>query len=127
MILSLLLIRSFAQAPALSKEEYLQKSKTQNTIGWILAGGGTTMIVVGSIVFSKGNYLGPDNGNTDTGGILIIAGLVADVASIPFFISSAHNSRKAATISFNNRRIILPRGNGMAMVSQPTVTLSLHW
>lgn len=83
----------------MTRQDYLQKSKNQKTTGWILLGGGTAMAVVGAIVFGQSDWLSEDDPNTDLGGFLFVGGIVADLVSIPFFISSSSNARKAAAIS----------------------------
>ena len=52
--LLLFVVTSFEQtnpSPKFSKTFYLQKNKTQKTIGWVLLGGGTAMIVGGAISY----------------------------------------------------------------------------
>ena len=82
---------SFSQF-RLTKNEYGLKSKKQRTTGFKLLVSGVVLNVAGSIAYQKGN----------AGIILFGAGLVADVASIPFFISAGMNKRKAmnASVSF---------------------------
>jgi fructose-1,6-bisphosphatase len=55
-LLLLSLIRSFGQqqtspAPSITKTDYLQKSKSQKTAGWILFGGGTAMMITGTVIW----------------------------------------------------------------------------
>ncbi|MFC0775041.1 hypothetical protein [Terrimonas alba] len=109
---------------ALTKQDYLQKSKNQKTIGWVLLGGGTIMAVVGAITFNS-TYDSDSYTATDAGGFLLLGGIVADLASIPFFIGSAKNARKAATISFNNQRILIPHFHSLVAKAQPSVTIKI--
>ena len=77
-----------------NRDHLWQKSKNQNTAGWILLGTGTTMTIVGAIGFDN-NSLSFDDGilkggnaqNADTFGYILLAGLIMDIASIPIFIS----------------------------------------
>jgi len=109
---SLFTLSSFSQTlnPTLTKDDYLQKSKKQKTTGWILFIGGTTMAVIGGLVFSD-NFDYSSNVATDASGYLVLGGLFVDLLSIPFFISSAKNNRKAASISLNTQKLSLPEYN----------------
>ena len=100
-------MQSFGQNQSLLKEDYLQKSKSQKTTGWVLLAGGTTLAVVGAIIFSDSDDWW--SSDLDTGGFLMLGGVAVDLASIPFFISSAKNARKAATISFNYQKMYFPQ------------------
>lgn len=42
----------FSQQPELTKEEYLKKSKSQKTAAWVLAGGGTALVVIGLVAYA---------------------------------------------------------------------------
>jgi hypothetical protein len=102
-ILSLLTVNLFSQTQnlKLTKDDYLQKSKNQKTTGWVLLAGGTTMAVVGIIIGNNSNLFDSNNSGFEIGARLLIVGLATDLVSIPFFISSSSNTRKAATFSFN--------------------------
>jgi hypothetical protein len=134
-IVLLLLLLSFglvsicqtAGDTAFSKEYYLQKSKNRKTTGWVLLAGGTTMAVVGGIVFANSDWFSGDDPSTDTGGYLMLGGIVMDLISIPFFISSSHYASKAASISLNNQPILLPQQQGIIAKSQPSITLRIHF
>jgi hypothetical protein len=43
------------ETPALSKAYYLQKSKTQKTIAWVLLGGGVGMMFTGALINGSQN------------------------------------------------------------------------
>lgn len=107
----------------LTKQEYLDKSKRQKTTGWVLVAGGTAMAVTGAIIFGQSDFLDAEDPDTDLGGVLFVAGIAADLASIPFFISSGKNARKAATISFKNQKLLLPLQNVFVKKNQPAITL----
>lgn len=57
--------------------------------------------------------------------ILLLGGIGTALGSIPFFISSAKNKRKAASIAICNQNIFLPLQNSFALNTQPTVTLKI--
>lgn len=114
-------MQSFGQNPSLSKGDYLQKSKNQKKTGWILLGGGAAMAVVGAIIFEESD----DWSSIDTGGFMMLGGAAAGLTSIPFFISSAKNANKAATISFNYQKAYFPQQNTFAVKQQPAITLRI--
>jgi hypothetical protein len=95
-------VSSFCQktddsVPSVQKD-YLQKSKHQKTAAWILLGGGTALMVTGIIVGS-----GEDAYITDAVGGAAVAGigLLSTIASIPLFIASGKNKKKAMHMTAN--------------------------
>ena len=78
---------------SLTREEYLKKSKTQKIVGFVFLGAGALTLISVS------------GGNTDfnTLGTVVVVGGLLTVASIPLFIASGRNKRKAknASVSFN--------------------------
>lgn len=78
-------ILSFVQttkSQAISKDAFLKKSKTQNTIGWIVLGGGTACFLGCGKLFI--DSYGPF-GKTNFWDYVFITGFVTEFASIPFF------------------------------------------
>jgi len=131
--LSLFVIQSFSQTATnqtLSKDYYLKKSKTQKTVAWCMLGGGVAMATIGLVLvdkqinndFNSFNNLGSAGGSA----ILGIAGIGTALGSIPFFISSAKNARRAAAISFNNQKMLFPLGNSFVLKTQPTLILKIE-
>jgi hypothetical protein len=94
-----------------SPESLLLKSKKQKTTAWILlALGAGTVITAYAIESAKVNndplgYILPYN--TEKFGIAIIAGGALMIASVPFFISSGKNKRKANVIIRNESATFL--------------------
>lgn len=87
-LLLLLSAATFCQqttAPPLTKAEYLQKSKGQKTAAWILLGVGVTCAAIAA----------PGNVSLNSLPVLIIGGGGAAIGSIPLFIASSRNKRKA--------------------------------
>jgi len=126
-----------------TKEFYLHRAKNQNTAAWILLTGGTVMAVVGMIGFDQNFDIGPinlfgppdpvnqsknDNASAaDIYGFIAIAGIVADLVSIPFFISAHHNKKMASLISFGNQNINAPFRNSFSKNSYSTLTLKVDF
>lgn len=105
--------RSFSQQinppPPLSKQDYLQKSKKQRTAGRVLLATGAALIATAFII-PKGDSV--NNGITvgvwssqeyENDGIktaFLIAGAASSLGSIPFFIASKKNQKKALNTTF---------------------------
>lgn len=102
-----------------TKSEYLQKAKTQKTFGFLLLGGGVAMAVTGAAL--SGTFA------EDTGKWLIIGGGVMAASSIPLFISSSKNNRKAESLTIiANTQSVYCR-NGINGRRQAAITLRLNF
>ena len=118
----LFVLKSFSQTPTPSKDYYLQKSKNQKNSAWIMLGGGVAMTTIGMIqAINNFSLFEPST----KGEFLVAAGIGTALGSIPFFISSSKNARKAATISFNNQNILMLQQNSFVSKMQPTITLKI--
>ena len=104
------------------KAGYLKKSKTQKTVGWVLLGTGTTLMVVG---LTTGLHAADDVSFNEaaTGGGLIIGGAILDLGSIPLFIAGAKNKRKAMSVTVNNNLVPSLRQGVITHIPMPTVSL----
>jgi len=124
-LLLLFLIRSFGQqqtnpTPEKTKADYLKISKNQKTAAWILFGGGSIMLITGSAIFFSGleeDFFDPK------GEGLMLAGFLVALPSIPLFIASGKNERRAASLSFSNMKT--PQIKNSSMVYRPIPALSL--
>jgi hypothetical protein len=93
------------QSQPLTKTDYLQKSKNQKKTGRILLIGGTALLITGFVIpkgelVEEGFWLIPDEYKNDNiKAAFILAGVASDLASIPFFIASKKNRRKANAAS----------------------------
>jgi len=127
----LFLINSFSQTQTNSKEYYELKSKHQKTTAWIMLGGGAGLFIAGGVVGAHGFFdlfsgdFNKANNNVGAAATLGIVGTASMLGSIPFFISSGKNARKAASISFIDERILLPQQNTIAFKMQPTISLKI--
>ncbi len=100
-----------------SKQYYLQKSDQQRKTASILVGGGLVLEVAGIIAYKYGN----------ASLFLLGAGLLSQIVSIPFFVSSAINKGKSkkASLSFNfgkTRDIHMAINSG----AQPKISLKIN-
>jgi hypothetical protein len=89
---------------AKNKDYYLGKRKSQLTAGWIIFGVGAATTLTGVIakaaqVTSYIVTIGTSSTNSNAPEILMIAGTVCMVGSIPLFISAHDNKQKAIELS----------------------------
>jgi len=80
------------------KTDYLAKSKNQKTAAWVLLGGGAALIGTGFLIGDSENSSFDD---AATGALLAGIGVLSAIGSIPLFIASGKNKRKALTMSAN--------------------------
>jgi predicted GTPase len=99
-------IAQFTGQPVPNKADYLKKSKNQSTAAWVLAGGGAVMVTAGAVIGmndvadSFGSiFTGESEEPSDAGPILFYTGAAAMLGSIPLFIASSRNKRKANSMS----------------------------
>jgi hypothetical protein len=88
--------------------DYLKKSKNQKKAGLILLIGGTTVLIT-SLVIPRGElvydgicvgvYCSDEYKNDNLKTALFLSGVALDLASIPFFIASKKNKKRAAKVS----------------------------
>jgi phosphate/sulfate permease len=91
----------------ISGENYLKKSKNQKTAAWVLLGGGVALITTAFAVGMNDAaedlagilFLGEEQQSSNTGEVLFYTGLVSMAGSIPLFIASSKNKRKAEKIA----------------------------
>ena len=139
---ALFFFESFGQqidpAPAFPKQDYLKKSKKQKTTGWILLGGGAALVVIGAVI-PKGEEVTPSplgpfdpygiyevDENDGVKAVFYTIGSLSMLASIPFFISSGKNKRRAATLSLNNMRTPQIKNSSLVYRPMPAVSLKIN-
>jgi len=98
-------------SPVLTKTDYLKKSKNQKNVAWVLLGGGATLVLTG-IIIPKGEITNPDcvfcaeekieYKNDGIKSTLGLTGVLSMIGSIPFFIASKNNNKRAMSVSFKN-------------------------
>jgi hypothetical protein len=106
--------------PALNKQDYLQKSKNQKTIAWVMLGGGAALILLGDLI---GNSNESSFNDAGTGVVIAGVGALSMLGSIPLFIASGKNKRKAMSMSFKNEMI--PQLHNSSFVNRSLPSLSL--
>jgi hypothetical protein len=97
--------QQLSQPPTYTKEEYLQKSKKQKNIAWILLGAGAAMTITAFVIpegeetsFNPVTWQN-DHKNDGIKGGLILVGALSMAASIPLFLASGRNKRRANALS----------------------------
>jgi uncharacterized membrane protein len=129
----LIVITLAASAQEMSRQDYLDKSKRQKTAGFVTLGGGLVLGIIGASNYDDGsnfNIIAPtvpkqkDPSNAMWSTLMITGGL-AMIGSIPMFISSSKNKKKAAQLSFNPLPTNIPRYVGNMPRHVPSLTLTL--
>ena len=105
---------------------YLRKSKNQKTTGLILAGAGTALILAGGYAFDK-SWDEVSATATDIAGFAVLTGVLADLASIPYFISSCRNKKKAATFSLGYQSVYFRCDNSFRTGIKPVAVLRINF
>ncbi len=121
LLISGLLVFNIVFSQLKTKEYFLQKSKNQRTTAWILLSTGAAAIITGTII--DNSHKGKEQ--SYTGGFIEVGGIICTLTSIPFFISSSKNKKRATRLSINNRKILLPHSNSFVLRFQPSVSLCI--
>ena len=116
-----LLLFNFVFSQPKAKQNFLERSKNQKTTAWILLGTGVAAIITGAII---DNSVKEDK-QSYTGGFIEVGGIICTLTSIPFFISSSKNKKRAIKLTFNNRRILLPQNNSFVTRVHPSISLCI--
>lgn len=128
---------SFSQqtktSAALTKQDYLQKSKKQKTTAWIFLGGGAALALIG-VAIPEGDLTDELNPyclcyyiheNDGIKGALVLAGGLSMLGSIPFFIASGKNNRRAMNVSFKNEPVPQIQNSSFVYRYIPSFTLKI--
>ncbi len=125
LIFSAITFSSFSQPgnppTALTKQDFLQKSKKQKTTAWVLLGGGTIAWLAGVSKYMN------QNDNIDGGGeVAMTVGGIAVLSSIPFFVIASKNKKKAMSLSFKNNPTQQFQRGSFVNRSLPSLTFKIH-
>ncbi len=129
LLMMLIILLAAHSLSAQTKDDYLLKNKHQKTAAWIMLGGGTTFVAVGGIIGIRGfsNLLSGEvdkaGNNIGLAGLLDITGGAAMLGSVPLFIASSKNKRKAMSITFSNQPLPALVKNTMGRRSFPSIGL----
>lgn len=133
-LLLLMIVVAAAQTKTemiMSRDDYLNKSKQLKATGYVLVTVGVAATVIG-IVMSNAADPGPDAMALEEldklpGLGLTIAGVTTALVSIHYFSKAAKYERKAAELSFGNRKMISPFQPDFIARSQPTITVKIKF
>lgn len=125
-LLLMISVTSFSQqvtnpAPAV-KADYLKKSSSQKFTAWVLFGGGAAVLVITALSNLGIDFTGPKKKFPV---VPVGIGAVCMVGSIPFFIASAKNKRKALSMSFKNEMIPQRQNDGLVNRLVPSLSLKI--
>ena len=94
----------------------LKKSKNQKTAAWILLGGGAGVAIAGGIIGTNAiKNANPDDPwdifprGSLAGGGMLVGGIIAALVSVPYFIASGRNKKRANLIFQNDSQTFLQR------------------
>ncbi|HQX96491.1 MAG: hypothetical protein IPH34_08080 [Chitinophagaceae bacterium] len=104
-------------APKLTKQDYLQKSKSQKTGGFIFLGVAATCAAIAA----------PGNVSFDVLPVLVVGGGIGVIGSVLSFMSSAKNKRKANSMSASFKMEPVPVLSKQTFLyhSAPSITLKI--
>ncbi|MEJ7739464.1 MAG: hypothetical protein WKF97_18735 [Chitinophagaceae bacterium] len=129
-LLLIVMVSSFGQlstsSPAPTRQYYLTKAKNQSTAGKVLAIGGIASIVTPIIILAPGNT---SLDGVFTGLTVIGVGTVAALGSIPLFMASERNKKRArkATTYINVEGVSYIKQQDMAFHRYPAVTIRIRF
>ena len=97
-------------------EEYIKQSENQKKTGLIMLGAGLGATVIGTAMFGSAWSTGSEVVGI-SGAILVTAGVISTLVSIPIIVSSASKARKAGQLSLdlNTARVLTPGGNSASI------------
>jgi len=137
-LLLILVVTTYSQknnpAPALSKQDYLKKSKKQKTTARIILYGGATLFLTGAII-PKGEITGSacslcrepqyEHKNDGVKQTLFSIGTLTMLGSIPFFTASKKNNKRAISVSFKNETAPQLTKNSFVYKAVPSLKLKI--
>ena len=115
--------------------DYLKKGKNQNTLAWILLGGGLGLTSAGIAVGLNeavndisNIFSGEEQKTSSAGAILFYTGLASMLTSIPLFIVSSSNKRKAEEVSAFLKIETIPfvQQNNFARKAYPAISVKFR-
>jgi len=106
------------------KTDYIVKSKNQKTAAWVLLGGGVALIGTGFLVGDRKEASFDD---AATGAVLAGIGVLSTIGSIPLFIASGKNKRKAmqATTFIKMEDTRMVHNHSFVQTSYPAIALKI--
>ncbi len=133
LLLFVLSLQATSQQTTITNEklqiDYQKKSTSQKTIAWILAGTGVTTVIISIATFDGTEIfysLAGNNKPINRFGALFFGGSAVALSSIPFFIISGKNKRKAMSLSFNIQQMPQLKQTSIAYCPIPSLKLKIR-
>lgn len=135
-LLVMISVNSFCQqtktSQPLTREDYLKKSKHQNTAAWFLVVGGASLLTTG-LVINKGDliqeyFIGrSDYKNSGIKSFLTVTGISLMSGGIYLFISSARNKEKgmSASAGFKMEKLTNIQQRSFIQSTYPAVSIKI--
>ena len=118
------------QKNVLTKTDYLQKSKKQKKAGLLLLGAGAVLIATSELIPSGDPtsqticiYCRYENDGIK--GAFGFSGVATMLGSIPFFIASRKNKKRAMRVSFKNQTVPQLEKSGFAYKAIPGLSFKI--
>jgi len=117
-------------------EDYLKKSKKQKKAAWILVGSGAVLIATAAIIprgdleydgIDIGPYSSDKYQNDGIKSGFLIAGGITALGSIPFFIVSHKNRKRATTVSLKMEKAVYIYKQNYAATRFPAVRMKMNF
>ncbi len=110
----------------LTRQDYLQKSKSQKTTANILRYGGGALAVAGFLLLSDDVVNPTDNDNFTAATVLICVGAAAAIISIPLRNAARKNEQQAMSLSFKNLQAPQLTNKSIVQRALPSLTLKIN-
>lgn len=106
--------------PALTKQDYLEKSKNQKNIAFTALGVGIVLKTSGIISMNHSESKGEHEAK------MILSGLVISTASIPLFIISRNNRKKAKDVALKIQALPVISDGSFVYKMIPSINIKIN-
>ncbi len=132
-ILLIISVTSFCQqtkpSPALTKQDYLEKSKNQKKAARIMLYGGSACMAIGYLIprgeETGGSFWSTSYKNDNIKYAFLLPGFLSTLISIPIFIASHRNKKKGMKLSFKNEKVPLLQNSHFTNRPVPSLSLKI--
>ena len=136
-IVIILSVSGYAQqiTPLTMKDSFIEKSKNQKKTAFIFLGAGVALIGA-AIIIPRGDFEGTEidglggvtekYSNDGVKAACGLTGVLSLLGSIPLFLASSRNNKKAMSISFKNKLAPQLYNNNYVYIPVPSITLKLE-
>ena len=122
-------------SPQLSiKDSFIEKSKNQKKVAFIMLGAGAALVGT-ALIIPRGDFEGTEidglggvtekYSNDGVKAACGLTGVLSMLGSIPLFLASSRNKKRAMSISFKNEFAPQLYNNNYVYIPVPSVTLKL--